>query len=93
MRADSWFRRHWFLAFPLPFFPLRNVFATPSDRLRDRSGKTLGLSNLLSDSPLDSVHVGRSYLDLIGASDGSTTSGSLGVSYVVAANGVRGLLF
>jgi hypothetical protein len=72
---------------------LRYVFATPSDRLRDRSGKALGLSKLRSDSPLDSVHVGRSYLDPIQALNGSSTLGSLGVSYVVLANGVLGVLF
>jgi hypothetical protein len=93
MRADSWFRRYYSFAFPLPFFGLRYVFATPSDRLRDRPGKALGLSNLGSDSPLDCVHVGCSYLDAIGASNGSSTFGSLGVSYVVLANGVLGLLF
>ena len=93
MRADSWFRQYWFFAFPLPFFPLRYVFATPSDRLRDRSRKAFGLSNLRSDSPLDSVHVGRSYLDPIGASNGSGTLGSLSVSHVVVANGLLGLLF
>ena len=92
MRVGSRFRRYRFLAFALPFFRLRYVFATPSDRLRDRSGKAPGLSNLRSDSPLDSFHVGRSYLDRIG-SNGSSTLGSLGVSYVVLANGVLGLLF
>jgi hypothetical protein len=55
MRADSWFRRHCLFAFALPFFRLRQVFAPPSDRLRDRSGNALGLSNLRSDSPLDSI--------------------------------------
>ena len=97
MRADSWFRRYWFFRFPLPFFRLRYVFATPSDRLRDRSGKALGLSNFRSDSPRDPGYVERSYLDSIGASNGSRSSsstlGSLGVSYVVPANGVPGLLF
>ena len=83
MRAAPWFRRYWFFAFPLPFFRLRHVFATPSDRLRDRSGKALGLSNLRSDSPLDPGYVERSYLDSIGASNGYSTLGSLGVSYVV----------
>ena len=93
MSADSWFRRYWFLAFALPFFRLRHVFATPSDRLRDRSGKVPGLSNLRSDSPLDSAYVARSYLDSVGASHGSSRSGSLSVSYVVLAMGVLGLLF
>jgi len=93
VRAGSRFRRYWFFAFALPFFRLRYVFATPSDRLRDRSGKALGLSNLRSDSPLHSVHIGCSYLDLIGASSGSGTLGLLSVSYVVLANGVLGLLF
>jgi hypothetical protein len=32
-------------------------------------------------------------LDLIGGSNGSRTLGSLGVSYVVLANGVLGVLF
>ena len=72
MSADSWFRRCFF-AFTMPFFRLRRVFATPSACLRDRSGKALGLSNLRSDSPLDSVDVGRSYLDPIGVSSGSRT--------------------
>ena len=93
MRADSCFRRYGFFRFPLPFFRLRYVFATRSDRLRDRSRKARGLSNLRSDSPLDSVAVGRSYLDPMGASHGSSTLGSLGVSYVVFANGVLGVLF
>ena len=93
MRADSWFRRYWFFAFPTPFFRLRLVFATPSDRLRNRSCKALGLSNLRSDSPLDSTHVEGSYLDPVGASDGSSRFGSLGVSNVVRANSVVGLLF
>ena len=83
MRADSWFQRHLLFAFALPFFRLRYVFATPSDRLRHRPGKALGISNLRSDSPLDFVDIGRSYLDPIGASNGSSTLGSLGVSYVV----------
>ena len=72
MRAGSWFPRYWCFAFPLPFFRLRRVFATPSDRLRDRSGKAPGLSNLRSDSPLDSVHVGGSYLVPVGASNGTS---------------------
>jgi hypothetical protein len=95
MRVDSWFRRHWFFAFPLPFFRLRHVFGTPSARLRDRSGKALGLSNLRSDSPLDSVPVGASYLDSVGASNSSGTLGSVSASYFVLANGVLliGLLF
>jgi hypothetical protein len=93
MRVDSWFRRHWFFAFPLPFFRLRHVFGTPSARLRDRSGKALGLSNLRSDSPLDFVDIGRSYLGYVAASNSYSTSGSLGGSYVVLANGVPGLLF
>ena len=50
MRADSWFRRYWYFAFPLPFFRLRFVFATPADRLRERPGKALGISNLRFDS-------------------------------------------
>ena len=82
MRAGSRFRRYWFFAFRLPSFRLRHVFATPSDRLRDRACKAPGLSNLRSDSPLDSSHVGSSYLDRVGASDDSSTSGSLGVSAV-----------
>jgi hypothetical protein len=93
MRADVWFRQYWSFAFPLPFFRLRYVFATPSDHLRDRPGKALGLRKLRSDSPLDSVHVGRSYLGAIGASNGSGTLGSLSVSDVVLANSLLGLLF
>jgi hypothetical protein len=91
MSVDSWFRRYCFFAFfPLPFFRLRHVFGTPSDRLRDRSGKAVRLSNLRSDSPLNFVHVGRSYLYSVGVSNGSSTSGSLSVSYVVLANGALG---
>jgi hypothetical protein len=93
MKVGSRFRRYWLFAFALPFFRLRYVFATPSDRLRDRSGKALGLSNLRSDSPLHSVHIGCSYLHFIGASSGSGTLGLLSVSNVALANGVLGLLF
>ena len=93
MSVDYWFLRYCFFAFRLPFFRLRHVFGTPSDRLRDRSCKTLGLSNLRSDSPLDFGQVGRSYLDRIRASNGSGTLGSLSVSQVVLANGVPELLF
>lgn len=93
MRAGPRSRRCWFFAFPLPSFRLRHVFATRSDRLRGRSCKAPGFSNLRSDSPLDSIHVERLYLDPVGASDGSSTSGSLGVSNVVRASSVVGLLF
>lgn len=93
MRAGSRFRRCWFFAFEMPFSRLRHAFAMPSDRLRGRSCKALGLSNLRSDSPLDCAHLGGSYLDPIGASNSSSTLGSSGVSNVVRANSVRGLLF
>lgn len=93
MRVGFRFRQYWFFAFLLPFFRLRHVFATPSDRLRDRPRKALELSKLRSDSPLHSVHIGCSYLDPIGASSVSGTLGSLSVSYAVLANGVLALLF
>lgn len=70
MRAGSRFRWYWLFAFPLPFCRLRHVFGTPSDRLRDRSCKALGLSNLRSDSPLDFTYVGRSYLGPFGVPHG-----------------------
>lgn len=93
MRTRFRFREHLFCAFPMPSFRLRYVFVTPSARLRGRSSNALGLSNLRSDSPLDSAHFGRWYLDCIGALNTSSTLGSLAASSVVRANAVRGLLF
>lgn len=93
MRAGSRSQRCWFFAFPMSFFRLRHVFATSSYRLRGRLCNALGLSNLRSDSPLDSAVIGLSYLDSIGALNASRALGSLGVSTVLRANGVGGQLF
>ena len=93
MRAGSGFQRGWFFAFPMPLFRLRHVFATSSYRLRGRLCNALGLSNLRSDSPLDSALSGLSYLDSIGALNASSALGSLAVSTVLRANGVAGQLF
>lgn len=92
MRAGSRFQPCWFFAFLMPFSRLRHVFVTPSARLRGRSSKAPGRSNLRSDSPLDSAYFGRWYLDSIGALNASGTLGLLAASVVVRANGVRGLL-
>lgn len=93
MRTGFRFRQHLFCAFPMPCFRLRHVFVTPSARLRDRSSKALGLSNLRSDLRLDSANFGRWYLDSIGGLTASSMLGSLAAPAVVGTSGARGLLF
>lgn len=93
MRAGPGFRRCRLFAFPMPSSRLRHVFVTPSVRLRGRCCNALRLNNLRSDSPLDSAHFGRCYLDSIGALNAFSTLGSVAASAVVRANGVRGQLF
>lgn len=93
MRAGFRFRQHLSCAFPMPSFRLRHAFVTPSSGLRGSSSNVLGISNLRSDSPVDSTHLGRSYLDSIGGLNTSSTLGSLAASGVGRANAVRGLLF
>lgn len=92
MRTGSRFRRYLFLVSPMPSFRLRHVLVTPSARLRARSSKALGFSNLLCDFPLDSGHFGCCYLNSTGALNSSSTLASLAAFGVVRLNSVRGLL-
>lgn len=92
MRAGSRIQRCWFFAFLMPFSRLRHDFVTPSARLRGRSSKALGPSNLRSDSPLDSAHFGPWHLDSIGVLNVSGTFGLLAACVVVCVNAVRGPL-